>query len=1051
MWAVVGSALAARRGQSIVVALVALLASAALAAAPWYAVAATQRVGVAAVAGTPVEARLITVSRGLATQDRTPPDPIGELRRQFAELCRPDRSGCDPAAFTSTGGGFASGSLTRADGASAEITLAYRERVCDHLVIAGACPAAPGEVVVSAATAAELGLAAGDSLEVVQFEDERGDVRVVGVYQLVDPSEPYWGDGQLAGQGSPAAAGRERVFTVEATLPEFRRVTYAHDLVAVPEAFAEADPEALWAGLEPVLAELRRQQYGVSTSELDGTVQRIVDDRRNVATGVALGVAVLLLFGWFTLVVLLRNAVVQLRGDVGWWRLHGVPSGRGWFVALGQSVAPLVGGAALGAAAGIGAGQLLGADIVGDTGRRTALQVGLVLVGVTVAGGLVAMVATQLGTLRMSVRDLIRRVPPRRRRWQRSLVDVVLLVLAAAAVGQALTADDSAGGQGAAGRGDAALGASVALFAPTMAVLAIALVASWAVPPLVVWLAARALRAGRLAVALVAASMARRPGIHRLFALVAVAVALLTTGLVGWDTAARTQWQRAALESGAHRVVTLAAVDSERLLAAVRAVDPAGTEAMAVVRRPGAGGQPPTLAVDSARLPVVVGWRPEYGGSVDEVMAALRPAAPEPVLVTAERLVVTAAGRDPDGTEVWLRVLLRTLATGEPVEAVLGPLAAEPDEFSMDTPGCAAGCRLVGFELLGPPSDGGYIRPSGGTEVEISELTGVDGAVLADPARWRPAVGRRQLGPVITAAESGGLRLTVPPLPPLIGDRALQLDGWVFVVDAPAPLPVLAAGWTPRSTEELRLAPLADLPVPAEVVGTAALVPMLGEAGLVTDLEYAQRLMPFPNPGTTPEVWLSASARSSIVDDLRAAGLRPLREESLSNQLDRLAAAGSSVAVRFQVTVALVGLLLAAGAVLVLATQERSGWAAELAALRAQGVAAAVVRVVSYGGLAAVIVAATATGLVAGLVGAVISRLLDPGFADGWQVLPTAPLRPYPVGAAVAVAIVVLGGVVLAAALALVRRTRERSGGAAAPQGGAGGMSQRGAGGGLLP
>jgi putative ABC transport system permease protein len=1001
MWAVVGSALAARRGQAIVVALVALLASAALAAAPWYAVAATQQVGVAAVAGTPVDERLITVSLGLATHDPTPPDPVGELRRQF-----------QPAGFTSIGGGDATGSLTRADGASTEINLAYREEVCGHLVITGACPTAPGELVVSAATAAELGLATGDQLEVVQFEDERAEVRVVGVYQFVDPSDPYWGDGQLVGQGARATAEHEAAFTVEATLPDYRRVTYTHELVAIPEAFAEADPEALWVGLEPALAELRRQQYAVTTSQLEGVVQRIIDDRRNVATGVGVGLAVLLLFGWFTLVVLLRNAVVQLRGDVGWWRLHGVPPGRGWIVALGQSIVPLVGGVVLGATAGVGIGQLLGGDIVGDAGRRTALQLGLVLVGITVAGGLVAVVATQLGTLRTSVSDLIRRVPPRRRRWRRSLVDVVLVTLAAAAVGQALTADDRSGG--------------LAMLAPPMAVLGLALVVGWAVPPLVAWLAARALRAGRLAVALVAASMARRPGIHRLFALVAVAVALLTTGLVGWDTAARTQWQRAALETGAHRVVTMATVDSERLLAAVRAVDPTGTEAMAVLRRPATGGQPAMLAVDSARLPVVVGWRDEYGGNVDEVMAALRPAAPEPLLVTTERLVVVAAGRDPAGTAVWLRVLLRTLTTGEPVEAVLGPLADRPDRFSMDTPACAAGCRLVGFELLGPPTEAGYSRPSEGTRVEVSELAGADSTLLAEPTRWRPAVGRQQLGPTIAAATGGGLRLTMPPVPELPGDRALRPDGWVFAVDAPAPLPVLAAGWRPRSTEELRLAPLTGLPVPAEVVGTAALVPLLGESGLVTDLEYAQRLMPFPNPGTTPEVWLSANARPSIMDDLRAAGLRPLREESLSRQLDRLGAEGSSVAVRFQATVALVGLLLAAGAVLVLATQERTGWAAELAALRAQGVAAAVVRVVSYGGLAAVIAAAVTTGLGAGLVGAAIARLLHPGFVDGWQVLPIAPLRPYPVAGVLVVTTAVLGGVVLAAAVALVRRTRER-------------------------
>src|SRR5690606_22355415 len=118
---------------------------------------------------------------------------------------------------------------------------------------------------------------------------------------------------------------------------------------------------------------------------------------------------------------------------------------------------------------------------------------------------LITTVANQAGTLRTPVRDLLRRVPPRGRRWRRSLVDLAVLLLAGSAVGQALLTGSDAEG--------------VVVLAPSLAVLAIALLVAWAVPVLAAPLAARALPAGKLSAALVAASVARRSGSHRLFAL----------------------------------------------------------------------------------------------------------------------------------------------------------------------------------------------------------------------------------------------------------------------------------------------------------------------------------------------------------------------------------------------------------------------------------------------------------------------------------------------------------------------------------------------------
>lgn len=1006
MWAVVGSALAARRGQTVIVALVALLAAAAVAAVPWYAVAAYQRVGVAAVAGTPVAERMISVARRLETGEPHPADPGGEVRGQLS-----------PAGFAPVASGVVQVGLRSPgqpqDGPVVDANLAYREDLCAHLAVEGTCPAAAGEVVISAAFADRLGVAVGEEVTAVQLEDEPHPLRVVGIYQVVDPAEPYWGTGELIGLGSSAIAVRETVFAELAGLAEFLRVTYTYELVAVPEAFAAADAGEVLAGLGPAIERLRTQGYAVSLTELESVADRIARDRQNLAAGVGVAVVVLLLLTWFTLVVALREAVNKVRADVGWWRLRGGPSGRGWLYALGQSVTPLVLGAALGAVVGFALGRGLGGAIEGADANRTAQLLALALTGLVVCGGLVAALATQLGTLRTPVRDLLRRVPARQRRWRRSLVDLVLVVLAAAAVGQALAVGRAAG-----------TGPGLALLAPGLVVLALALVAAWAVPPLVAWLADRALRAGRLAVALVAASMARRPGGHRLFALVAVAVALVASGLAGWDTDTRSQRQRAALQAGADRVVTVEAADAAQLLAAVRAVDPDGTEAMAVVHRPRVGGQPPVLAVDSPRLGVVAGWRAEFGGSRTGVAGLLRPTEPQPVRVSTHRITVEAAAADPTGLPVHLRVRLRVTATGIPVEAILGPFADRPASHTATVPGCESGCRLVGVELLGPESTtgDGRLSPRPGAWVEISQLADVDPGLLADPTRWRPALAPDDLGPVISAGEVG-LRLTVPELP----DSDLNLDHWAFVVDTPLPLPALVSRWRPEPAEEVRLVPLAGAAVPVRLLPNASLLPRSGTVGAVVDLEYAERLVPFAVGGGTAQVWLSPAASPSIVDELRAAGLRPVREESLSGSVARLRAEGSAVGDRFQLVVALLGLLLAAGAVIALAAEERAARVAELAALRTQGVPGRVVRAASYGGLAALVGAAVLIGLVAGLIGAVIGRLLDPGFVDGWSVLPAAPLHPYPIVLAIAAAVLVLGGAVLAASAGVARRIRRSS------------------------
>src|SRR5690606_20426437 len=183
------------------------------------------------------------------------PDPVPEVRRAFS-----------PPGFIAVTGGHANGDLDPAVwGGEFDAVVAHRAQMCDALVVTGDCPAAAGEILLPAAQAALAGLAAGDHVDISQRGEDLPRLRVVGVYQVEDPGDPYWADGALVGVGPDADPTALTLFTAAETLAEYERVTYTYDLVATPEAFAGADAATVWAGLTPRLAELSKQGFTVTT------------------------------------------------------------------------------------------------------------------------------------------------------------------------------------------------------------------------------------------------------------------------------------------------------------------------------------------------------------------------------------------------------------------------------------------------------------------------------------------------------------------------------------------------------------------------------------------------------------------------------------------------------------------------------------------------------------------------------------------------------------------------------------------------------------------
>ena len=230
-------------------------------------------------------------------------------------------------------------------------------------------------------------------------------------------------------------------------------------------------------------------------------------------------------------------------------------------------------------------------------------------------GALVAAVVAEWRALRSSVVGLLRRVPARHRGWRAEVFDLVVVLVAVVGVyqghveavlgqrsvdaGPARARPGRPGGGAAGGPGAALAGRAVG---------------------------GAALRAGRAGVALAALHLARRPGTHRVFAVLAVAMSVLATSLVFWHAATDAWTQRAAQVVGADRVLTVRAENSATLLAAVRAVDPDGTFAMAAARTFGPTSEDRVLALDTARLAAVADVPPVYG--LGELRPAGRAAAP---------------------------------------------------------------------------------------------------------------------------------------------------------------------------------------------------------------------------------------------------------------------------------------------------------------------------------------------------------------------------------------------------------------------------------------
>ncbi|HEX5205021.1 MAG TPA: ABC transporter permease, partial [Actinoplanes sp.] len=619
-------AVRARTAQVLTVLVLTALAAAVAAAGPWFGVASMRSAAAADVTAAPAQQRTLSI-RQVTQINGDPQQTIDEFVARLRDVVAfPSAQPVDGLILT----------MRVTKGALSEtLPVAYRDEFCGHVQLQGPCPARPREVSISAVAAQRLGLRPGDQVtEEVSLGTPSVVFRVVSIYTPVEPDGPYWSNRLYRVQ-----TGLDPVFTPIETfrLNQLARPIVTHD-VEVPEELLRGDGGYdLAATLDTAAARLSRDKLELVNFSKQ-LLTAVARDRSTVRTTVTIALVQVLILAWFAIGLAGRYTGRDRHGDAALLKLRGATPSSMLRLAWGQHLIPL----AAGAIAGVPLGFLLARWLAGPVGnasdRRTALLLSIGAAAAVLVGGLLVLAVLEALAQRRPVADLLRQVRSGRGDWKSGLIDLLLLVLAVAAVYQARVGDATSG---------------LAIAAPALVALAVALLLA----RLLTWIADRgggaAVRSGRLRLGLTAAQVSRRPGAHRLFALVVVAVAMFATTLGGWLADREHRAERSVAELGAQRVLTVQASDRTALAQAVRRADPEGKQALAAVVD--TTSLPPVLAVDSSRLAAVARWRPDYGpvSALSAAMADDPGPAPLPA-VTGDRLTVRVKHDGAPAAALWL-------------------------------------------------------------------------------------------------------------------------------------------------------------------------------------------------------------------------------------------------------------------------------------------------------------------------------------------------------------------------------------------------------------
>ena len=548
MFRLVLRAMNARRAQGFAVLILCALAVGSAVAAPWYVLTATNRSTASEIAtATPAE-RIVSVAEDAQISG----DAGAALDRYYQSVV--DK-------YDVTFGKPIEGVTTLMDVSTnptaVPLTMAYRDGVCEHVIVVGSCPTGLNQVMLNQATATQLGVKAGDTFAT---HTSNGSIKltVTGIYRRSDPNDDYWSSVLFSGTGglsggldtSFLAAATDSMFTVLDTMSQ-KLITLASIGIDLPVPSSALGSAGLADRLDAGNYQVRLASVTLYTNA-DVLSNAVAADRSSVRLGVAAALLELLAICWFALFIAARYTARDRRADIGLLKLRG--SGRYTLLrlSLGQSLVPIAAGLVLGVLAAAIAGYL--SPELADR-SPFALELSGIATVIALVGTLVAIAVAEWRTGRADVADLLRRVPARRRGVRADVADLVVVVLAAAAAFQGWVDSSTSG---------------LVTVAPALVVLAVALIAARVLIAVCISIGAAALRTGRVRTAVGVLQVARRPGIDRVFVLLTVSVALLALAGTGLETSTQVRAARAVIDVGAPRVLTVHGTTPLNLMSVVR-------------------------------------------------------------------------------------------------------------------------------------------------------------------------------------------------------------------------------------------------------------------------------------------------------------------------------------------------------------------------------------------------------------------------------------------------------------------------------------------------
>jgi putative ABC transport system permease protein len=841
--------------------------------------------------------------------------------------------------------------------------------LCEHLeVVRGRCPAASGEVIVSAADLEANGWTVGSKVRFVERLDPAlfdelsdGEVTVVGVYE--PPTDDTWLGAPLTGrvgthiQDVQGTATDDWV-TDPATIAGNDRATTWHLITS--SVVWSIDPSAVGhdelVRIGPIVDQVERDASenpsGLKVlvdTDVPGLAERVATGSEQGRTTVVVLVVQLLVLVAVVLWMVLVAATDDRRAELALARLRG----RGRRGAAAYLLSELVPLTLVGVVVGILASPLataLVAKVVFPVPVPHELPGGFLLAAL---GSAVAVLGVVLAAARRAVREpvdsLLRAVQARHTGARAGAAEVALIVFSLTAVVALVTGN---------------LKGPLATLAPTLLAVAVGLLLGRGLAPATRAVSKRLLRSGRAVAAAGIVNAVRRPAARRILVMVVVATALFGFCADALVTGKHNRQNAAQQENGAPYSLTIQTSSLTDVVSALAAADPDHEHLTPVVSSSaGSSNQGSTLAVDTRAFPRVAFFPLSSPGRGN--WGAIGAPQVDPVRLTgvsmagsvdSDRVRLSGPSADQvDQLRVGLQLVEADGTSGPTDLSVIPQGAGNSVTFEASVP-CADGCTVTGVTISTPP--GGQ---ASGTLV-LRDLI-VDGAPfsLGAPSGWRPVSGSGgSVTPAADPAGNLGANLhTSGSEPPVM------VSAWV-----PQPVPALVS----QVEDKVFSAPGLGESVDMTVAGTLPRVPGAPPGSRVVDLEGLLRRSDAGSFVGGLEVWSDdASALDRARTELMKRGVTVGDRTTVSQVRAGLDASPAAWSLALSVLVGGAAVLVAMLVMIVATATTWRAQATDLAALRMAGLPDRSLRRMELLGQLPVVVVGSLAGAGCGIVSAVFA------------------------------------------------------------------------------